>query len=129
VGTGLDVLLTTTGDDRFGVTIDGKAFPSLTLSGAAKTTRYTLASNLAAGEHDVTIVKLTEHMVGTAQFSGFVPAGGKLLATRAPVRRRLEFIGDSITAGYGDQGVGPNCHFAPRRRTQRSPTPPSRPRP
>ncbi|RYE83806.1 MAG: endo-1,4-beta-glucanase, partial [Myxococcales bacterium] len=109
-GTGIDVKLHDSGTNFFGVSIDGGAFTVLKTSKAKDT--YTLASGLPAGPHDVVLAKRTESFVGAVRFEAFVPAaGGKLIATSAPYARRIEFIGDSITCGYGNEGEGPNCPF------------------
>jgi lysophospholipase L1-like esterase len=60
--------------------------------------------------HQVTIYKNTEAQKGALTFKGFDLHGGKLLP---PVRRarRIEFIGDSIMCGYGDEGKNATCPF------------------
>jgi lysophospholipase L1-like esterase len=66
---------------------------------------YELARQLGPGPHDVEIVKRVEsnHGRGAARFLGLrVREGTTLLPVRAR-SRRLEFIGDSITCGYGNE--------------------------
>ena len=64
---------------------------------------YPLARDLAQGTHRVRISKRTEAQVGSASFLGFrVRENTTLQAPDAPLRR-LEFVGDSITCGYGDE--------------------------
>ena len=64
--------------------------------------------------HDVALFKRTEAFQGAVDFYGFVPgAGGALVATVPAVTRRIEVIGDSISAGYGNEGPDQNCHFTP----------------
>ncbi len=73
----------------------------------ATTQTYQLARGLAAGSHTVEIFKRIEstpngNAIGQATFLGFrIPSGGTVSAppTRA---HAVEFIGDSITCGYGD---------------------------
>ncbi len=73
----------------------------------ATTQTYQLARGLSAGSHTVEIFKRIEsspngNSIGQATFLGFrIPAGGTVSAppTRA---HTIEFIGDSITCGYGD---------------------------
>lgn len=68
---------------------------------------YLLASDLADGKHTVEIFKRTEASVGELQFLGFeLPEGSELLAPPARYARRIEIIGDSITAGYGNEAAG-----------------------
>jgi lysophospholipase L1-like esterase len=62
----------------------------------------TLAEGLSAGEHTLEFVHQTETWVGTFTVFGFRPApGGKLLAPYPWPRRRMMFIGDSVTCGEG----------------------------
>lgn len=73
---------------------------------------YPIASALAAGSHRVVIWKRTEPEVGTMTFLGMsLDPGAVLLPLRAPARRMI-FVGDSITAGYGDEGADGNCHWS-----------------
>jgi lysophospholipase L1-like esterase len=56
---------------------------------------------LGPGPHTARLEKLSEAGAGT--FAGFlVPAGGAALDPPAPSARRIEFIGDSDTVGYGN---------------------------
>ena len=60
--------------------------------------------------HEVTIYKNTEAQKGSVIFKGFDLNGGTLLPpTRRP--RRMEFIGDSIICGYGNEGKNATCPF------------------
>ncbi len=67
--------------------------------------------NLDPGRpHEVTIYKNTEAQKGSVIFRGFDLHGGTLLPpTRRP--RRIEFIGDSIICGYGNEGKNATCPF------------------
>ncbi|HEX3028094.1 MAG TPA: SGNH/GDSL hydrolase family protein [Clostridia bacterium] len=103
-GTGISVKLSSMGDNWFNVIIDGVVkSPINTPAGSASV--YTLASGLANGNHTVELVRRTECWVGDVQFLGFTVTGGNLLAPPAPSSRRIEFIGDSITCGYGNEGA------------------------
>jgi lysophospholipase L1-like esterase len=89
----------------FAVTIDGA--PPTLLALDPKRTSYRIAENLGAGEHVVELFKRTESSQvrntadGQGKFLGFrVPKGATLLPPAAR-RHRVEFIGDSITCGYG----------------------------
>lgn len=109
-GTGLDVSLHDDGSNFFAVSIDDGAPTVLATSGAKDT--YTLAQGLPDGEHDAVLFRRTESFAGIVHFHGFTAAGGKpLIPTPAPFKRHLELIGDSITCGYGNEGIGPNCPF------------------
>jgi lysophospholipase L1-like esterase len=109
-GTGMQVSLSDSGTSYFTVVVDGGAPTVVPTSGANQT--YTLASKLTAGQHTLVLTKRTESDVGVAQFLGFTPQGGALVASPDPFSRRIEYVGDSISCGYGDLGVGPNCSFS-----------------
>jgi lysophospholipase L1-like esterase len=68
----------------------------------ANQTVYELAKKLPPGEHTVELIKLTETEVGRSELQGF-RVHGRLLAPPARPTWRLEFIGDSITCGYGTE--------------------------
>lgn len=65
---------------------------------------YTLASGLSAGDHTVEIMKITEGASGKSSFRGFTIIGGnqELLDLPAKPNKRIEFIGDSWTCGFGN---------------------------
>lgn len=59
-----------------------------------------LAENLSEGEHSVLLVRSTEGEAGVSEFKGFILEDGEALCQPSPMKnRRLEFVGDSITAG------------------------------
>jgi len=103
----------TSGTNYFNVIIDEKAPTVLELSGS--NTEYTLAQNLTDGIHTIELIKRTESQVGTVTFKGFQTESGTLLAPSTPLpERKIEFIGNSITCGYGN-GISTtspdNYHF------------------
>ncbi len=61
----------------------------------------TIAKNLGKGEYNVTVVRQTEYVSGTMIIFNSVSASGSLLASTGKRNHTIEFIGDSITAGYG----------------------------
>jgi len=63
-----------------------------------KTNVIEVAKDLAPGEHTVTICKDTESGIGYIEFVGLKCE--KLLSIKEP-KRKIEFIGDSITCGSG----------------------------
>lgn len=109
-GTGIQARLTDTGTNYLTVVIDGGAPTVVATSGNGKT--YTLASNLPAGQHTLVLTKRTEADVGVEQLVALSPQGGALVPSPDPFARRIEYVGDSITCGYGDLGVGPGCSFS-----------------
>jgi lysophospholipase L1-like esterase len=109
-GTGVDVTLSDSGMNYLVVAIDGGSPTALATSGTSKT--YTLAQNLAAGQHTVVLTKRTEANVGVEQLLALTPQGGALVPSPDPFSRRIEYVGDSISCGYGDLGDGPGCPFS-----------------
>jgi lysophospholipase L1-like esterase len=90
------------GPSRWDVLVDGAR--TSTLSPANGTATYTIASMLPSAAHTVELYRRSEGTVGVTQFLGFVfPNGGKLLSPPPTPPRRIEFVGDSTTAGYGDE--------------------------
>lgn len=65
---------------------------------------YTLASNLSAGDHTVELMKITEGAAGKSSFKGFTVVGGNqaLIDLPAKPNKKIEFIGDSWTCGFGN---------------------------
>ena len=60
-----------------------------------------LASNLSKGPHTIELFRRTEWDRGPTDFYGFkINANAKLLAKSPPKKRKIEFYGDSITAGF-----------------------------
>ena len=68
---------------------------------------------LSEGSHSIEIFKRTESLVGIGIFKGLDIEKGKKLLPLQPLSRKIEFIGNSITCGYGNEGNSPECHFAP----------------
>ncbi|ESQ75208.1 hypothetical protein ABAC402_11100 [Asticcacaulis sp. AC402] len=65
---------------------------------------------LPAGEHTIRVEKVTESEWATASFSGFfVPSNENVLPAPAANPRRIEFIGDSFTVGYGNTSTTVDC--------------------
>lgn len=65
---------------------------------------------LKPGRHRLELVKRTGANFGMAKFYGFrLNAGARLGRPAPPSKRRLEFIGDSLTNGYGVDGPGKEC--------------------
>ena len=84
----------------YGVYVDGALTQVLQTSGAKR--NYTVADGLAAGSHEIELRKRTEGFDGYSIFYGFTaPEGGSFGPAPKHLTRRIEFIGDSITCGYG----------------------------
>jgi len=107
-GTTLDLLLkhyngSDFADNYFISIIDGKTpFKFKVTSNLEK---YPIVKGLTDTIHSVEIVKVTESYCGECQFLGFELDSAKTLQTSYPLPElKLEFIGNSITSGYGIEG-------------------------
>ena len=94
--------------------VDGGAYQKFdTYNGSQDPfTEITLAENLADGNHSVRIMLISEGLYCKPEIKGFVvDNNAKVLK---PVRKKLkiEFIGNSITCGYGVETNNPDNHFA-----------------
>lgn len=73
-----------------------------------------LLKGLGEGQHRLLIAKRTGPNIGIVRFKGLrVAAGKRLLAPPAAQERRIEFLGDSLTNGYGNEGPGKACSVLP----------------
>ena len=65
---------------------------------------YVLASNLSLADHTVELMKITEGASGKSSFKGFTLIGGNqsLLTLPSKPNKKIEFIGDSWTCGFGN---------------------------
>ena len=90
--------------------IDGKRTDKIKVEGSYAE----VAAGLGNGIHTAEIVKATEGAVGPVVFKGIsLPEGGKAVEWPAKQTRKIEFIGDSITCGYGIEANDPLLHFTP----------------
>jgi lysophospholipase L1-like esterase len=106
-GTTIGVTLTDSGSNLFEVVVDDQ---HTVLSLQQGTKKYSLAANLSDTAHDVLLYRRTEAFFGETKFNGFdVDVSSYVPAPQAPTKR-LELIGDSISAGYGNEGTLP-CSF------------------
>ena len=98
------------GQNWFEVIIDGIVAEPLCVS----TTSDFLEINndLPFGIHTIELVKRTEASQGSVQFGGFDFGNAKSLAPPTLKPRKIEFIGDSITCGYGND-IEPQSSFIP----------------
>ena len=89
-------------NNYFYVIIDDGA-PSL-ISLTAGSATYTVASGLSDTVHKIQLFRRTEGNTGLVAFEGFELENGKsLVAPPARPSRRIEYFGDSITAGHSVQ--------------------------
>jgi lysophospholipase L1-like esterase len=73
---------------------------------------YPVASGLAAGAHRALIWKRTEAEVGTVTFHGMQLDDGATLLPLPPVSRRMLVVGDSLSAGNGNEGRDSSCRWS-----------------
>ena len=106
-GTTLSIKL----DDQLGrnylnVFLDGDLTYPYVLEAAKGEKTYLVAQGLAPGRHSFLVTKRTEGEEGATTFRGIELAdGGTLLAPPPRPARRIEFFGDSITSGMGNEGA------------------------
>ncbi|MBB4100105.1 SGNH/GDSL hydrolase family protein [Sphingomonas kyeonggiensis] len=101
-GTEVNARVETQGD-WLRVSVDGKPFQTLVTPGPA----VVKVARLKPGIHTIRIDKLTESQSGSSRFLGFFTHGTPLAP---PVRlRRIEFIGDSHSVGYGNTSPTREC--------------------
>ena len=93
-----------TGDNYYNIIIDNDSISIL----RPDTTKryYQLASKLSKGKHSIEIFKRTEWNRGKTNFYGFkINNEVKLLPKSVPKKRKIEFYGNSITAGYAVEDI------------------------
>lgn len=94
-------------DDRndYNLFVDGQLKQQLSPKGETS-----LSVSLGQGDHRVLLTKRTGPNFGAGQFLGVrLAPGGQLLELPAAPARKIEFIGDSWTVGYGNEGPGLDC--------------------
>jgi hypothetical protein len=95
--------------NMFTVIIDDSLF---VLGTNKKDNTYQLADSLQDKRHSLRIIRRTEWHGGNTSFSGFLIDRGKRLFKPELHDRRIEFIGDSYTCGYGNEGKSKEEHFS-----------------
>ena len=94
------------GVNSFNVHVDGAL--TMIINTTKNINSYEIANNLSPqGSHNVVITRRTEALYGESKFLGFeVNDEAQLIAPTTP-SRKIDFIGDSITCGYGILGTPP----------------------
>lgn len=110
-GRELRLRLSDTGKSYFDITVDGR--PAGKIKSASRDTIVTVAANLPRGTHDIAIRKRTEGETGITTFHEFILPNGGSLSAPAPRRRFIEFIGNSLSAGFGTEGLDRSEPFTP----------------
>ncbi|MFE1834558.1 SGNH/GDSL hydrolase family protein [Streptomyces sviceus] len=115
-GTGVGIVLNDSAAD-YDVQIDGTTVATLVTPG--NTTHW--ISGLSNRSHTVRLVKRNDTPGDTSAFGGFVAApGGAVLSKPAPRSRQIEFVGDSLTVGYGNLSTSRTCTADQLRRNTNS---------
>ncbi len=93
------LLMDETGNNYYNIIIDNDSL--FVLRPDTIQQYYTLASKLSKGKHTIEIFKRTEWDRGKTTFFGFkIEGNAKILPKPASKKRKIEFYGNSITAGY-----------------------------
>jgi lysophospholipase L1-like esterase len=99
------------GKNLYAVTIDNQTPQVLETD---TSTVYSVATDLADTVHTILVEKRTEAFIGKGEFFGFILDEDKnLIAPNSTPDRRIEFIGNSITCGYGVEGANASSPFTP----------------
>ena len=92
------------GKNFFDVYIDGDLTRPFLVQADKGGKTYPVAGQLAPGRHSFLITKRSEGEEGATVFRGLELAdGGELLAPSPRKQRRIEFFGDSISSGMGNE--------------------------
>jgi len=104
-GTSLAIVLDDErGQNFYNVFLDGETERPIILQADKGTKTYVVANGLAPGEHTFRIFKRTEGAEGPTVFKGLeLDDKADLLPPPARPSRRIEFFGDSITSGMGNE--------------------------
>src|SRR5688572_27673024 len=103
-GTGLRVRFVAP-QEHMRLLVDGQPKALFTKAGLVDLT----VGGLPAGEHVVRLEKQTESQTGGGRFLGFYPVSGTVPLGAPSKPRRIEFIGDSHTVGYGNTSATRQC--------------------
>lgn len=97
----------------YAVSVDGGGFKKFSTHGYDDGIREFELANTAAGTHTVKLMLVTEAYNVRPEFHGFVlPSGAKVLKVDTKKRPKIEFIGNSITCGYGNEAQSEHDSFA-----------------
>lgn len=99
----LDAEMSCAGEAYFNVYVDGR--PHKVLHIAKGDSLVNIVEGLGKDAHTVTVQKRTEGAYGRVTVKRFIlPPSGVLETQREVPFRRIEFIGDSFTCGFGTEG-------------------------
>lgn len=108
-GESIAMRVSDTGRNYYNVNVDGKI--SRVISTFGRDSLILLASGLAEGLHTLQLQKRTEGREGRTTIHDFRTKGGELFPDTVRPMRHIEFIGNSLTCGYGVEGLDRNERF------------------
>ena len=88
--------------------IDGN-MQKVILGGAVE--NKTVTRHLPEGFHEITVVRTSEALYGDSSFLPFTFGPNTMQLPVPEKAHRIEYIGDSITCGYGDEGANATCPY------------------
>ena len=95
-------------NDFLAISVDGRALPPVALSSGRRA--YEIARGLSPGAHELVAEKRTEPEAGAITLYGAaLDPGARALPPSPPSQRRVEIVGDSISAGAGIDGADGRC--------------------
>ena len=110
-GTDCALRMNDSGHNYYNVLVDDQ--PSKTFDVKSDTT-LVIARGLKKKAHKIRIYKRTEGSQGMGSFKGImISEKGEMLAWNDVPARRMEFIGNSITCGYGTEGKSKSERWSP----------------
>jgi lysophospholipase L1-like esterase len=96
------------GKCRYDITIDRSLNRTITVDAAKDT--FIIAEKLTNGSHTIRITKRTETNAHSCTFYGLILDSSGALIPGLPVpEKKIEFIGDSYTAGFGNEYTSREC--------------------
>ncbi len=95
------VLKNEPGNTYFYAIVDGDESNAIKIKPDTNKISYTLASGLPYGKHTVTLFKLTDNTTITSFYGFELDDGAHILKSDKAKKRKIEFYGNSITAGHG----------------------------
>ena len=94
------------GTNNYNVFVDGELENVITTQQGL----HSYPLTLDPGFHKILVTKRTGPNFGVGRFLGLeLPEGGQLLEPHGIPTRKIEFIGDSYTVGYGNEGPALDC--------------------
>lgn len=110
-GTSCALKMNDTGHNYYNVYLDNQAPKTIEVK---SDTTIQIAAGLETQVHRVQMYKRTEGSQGTGSFKGIlIPEKGEILEWKDIPDRKIEFIGNSITCGYGTEGLSKNERWKP----------------